>query len=266
MIAPNSSRLSPDPKRREKEAEKNENSTLWRLTHLTESEPVLKASISNPAVITHISSEQNNPFLLPTAATPIYWMKQNDAIRTASPRRWERPSTVRFLNLTNPDDATSSDALAVIRSHVARTTHGRKQQSRRARLEIRQYRPVPSSKATDRLPQGALQAQTEGLDRRGVARQRQDREDARMIERRTWKPNPHTYLTCTRRNPFQTSVSIISDSENALVDHCKAPDLLHCCRGSFLFTPQTVGALIVRAHRHRLRSRPWLYQLYPFRD
>ncbi|KAL7803309.1 hypothetical protein V8C44DRAFT_280811 [Trichoderma aethiopicum] len=146
-------------------------------------------------------------------------MKQNDAIRTAGPRHLEKHSTVRFLNLTNPDDATSSDALAVIRSHVARNTHGRKQQSRRARLEIRQYCPVQSSKATDRLPQGALQAKTEGLDRIEVARQRQDREDARVIEWRTWKPSPHTYLTSTRRNPFQTAVSIISDSENALVDH-----------------------------------------------
>ncbi|PTB62723.1 hypothetical protein BBK36DRAFT_1128494 [Trichoderma citrinoviride] len=146
-------------------------------------------------------------------------MKQNNIIRTASSRRKEQHSSVQFLNLTNPHDATSSEALAVIRSHVAKNTHGRKQQSRRARLEIRQYFPIQSSQVSDRLPQGTLQTQTEEPSHASVARQQQNREDAQIIERRIWIPNPLTSVTSTRKNPFQTSVTIISDSENALVDH-----------------------------------------------
>ncbi|KAH0496024.1 hypothetical protein TgHK011_009544 [Trichoderma gracile] len=146
-------------------------------------------------------------------------MKGNNTTRSATSGRKERQSNVRFLNLTNPNEATSSDALAVIRSHVAKNTHGRKQQSRRARLEIRQYCPISSSKASGHLPKGALQAQAEEPGRATGARQRQDRDNARTIERSTWIPNPQTSITFTRRNPFQTSASIISDSEDALVDH-----------------------------------------------
>ncbi|KAL6872177.1 hypothetical protein J3F83DRAFT_760498 [Trichoderma novae-zelandiae] len=146
-------------------------------------------------------------------------MKQNNSIRTASSGRKEQQSTIQFLNLTNPDDAASSHALAVIRSHVANNTHGRKQRSRRAHLEIRQYCPTQSSKPSDGLPQGAPQARAEEPNRAIVARQRQNREEAPTLEPRIWIPNLHTSVTSTRKNPFQTSASIISDSENALVDH-----------------------------------------------
>ncbi|TFB00804.1 hypothetical protein CCMA1212_007552 [Trichoderma ghanense] len=162
---------------------------------------------------------RNYPSAPHTAATTICSMKQNNTIRTATSGRKQQQANVQFLNLTNPNDATSSDALAVIRSHVAKNTHGRKQQSRRARLEIRQYCPTISSKPSDHLPQGALQAQAKEPGRATVARPRQNRDDARMIERRTWIPNPQTSVTSTRKNPFQTSASIISDSEDALVDH-----------------------------------------------
>lgn len=146
-------------------------------------------------------------------------MKQNNTIRTATSGRKGQQSNVQFLNLTNPNDATSSDALAVIRSHVAKNTHGRKQQSRRARLEIRQYCPIQSSKTSDRPPQGALQPEAKEPGRARGVRQRQNREGARMIELNTWIPNPQTSVTSTRKNPFQTSARIISDSEDALVDH-----------------------------------------------
>jgi hypothetical protein len=191
-------------------------------------------------------------------------MKQNNTIRTATSGRKGQQSNVQFLNLTNPNDATSSDALAVIRSHVAKNTHGRKQQSRRARLEIRQYCPIQSSKTSDRPPQGALQPEAKEPGRARGVRQRQNREGARMIELNTWIPNPQTSVTSTRKNPFQTSARIISDSEDALVDHCKAP-ALHRCQAIFFLFSQGVaaGALIVR--RYHLRGGPWLYRVYSFR-
>lgn len=73
-----------------------------------------------------------------------------NTIVTANSRdRGKQPLSIRFLNLTNPNDATKSEALTAIRSHVARNTHGRKQESRRTRLEIRQYRPATRGNKTD---------------------------------------------------------------------------------------------------------------------
>lgn len=63
----------------------------------------------------------------------------------------KQPLSIRFLNLTNPNDATKSDALTAIRSHVAKNTHGRKQESRRTRLEIRQYRPATQGNKANSL-------------------------------------------------------------------------------------------------------------------
>lgn len=63
----------------------------------------------------------------------------------------KQPLSIRFLNLTNPNDATKSDALTAIRSHVARNTHGRKQESRRTHLEIRQYRPAARGNKTNNV-------------------------------------------------------------------------------------------------------------------
>lgn len=66
----------------------------------------------------------------------------NTIVTASTKAKQKQPLNIRFLNLTNPNDATKSDALTAIRSHVAKNTHGRKQESRRTCLEIRQYRPA----------------------------------------------------------------------------------------------------------------------------
>ncbi|KAL7906564.1 hypothetical protein GGI35DRAFT_458419 [Trichoderma velutinum] len=135
----------------------------------------------------------------------------------------ERQQSIRFLNLTNPSDATKSDALTVIRSHVAKNTHGRKQESRRARLEIRQYRPeTGSSKANDRWSQvdvGTRSVPKPGEAQPSVAREPKHGEEVRPTELEIWMPNPQTFVTSNRRNPFQSTAIAVSDSENALIDH-----------------------------------------------
>ncbi|KAH0524257.1 hypothetical protein TsFJ059_006788 [Trichoderma semiorbis] len=135
----------------------------------------------------------------------------------------ERQPSIRFLNLTNPSDATKSDALTVIRSHVAKNTHGRKQESRRARLEIRQYRPeTGSSKANDRWSQVDFDSQPvpkTGEFQLSVAPEPQHEEEVRPVELEIWMPNPQTYVTSNRRNPFQSTAIAVSDYENGLIDH-----------------------------------------------
>ncbi|KAL7934755.1 hypothetical protein V8C35DRAFT_301764 [Trichoderma chlorosporum] len=153
-------------------------------------------------------------------------MEQRHTMGKASSKDKDKQPSIRFLNLTNPSDATKSDALTVIRSHVAKNTHGRKQESRRARLEIRQYRPEGSSKANDHLSQEDVVAQsmqeTERSEvRMPIARQQQRHiEDARPpIELEIWMPNPQTFVTSNRRNPFQSTARAVTDSENSLIDH-----------------------------------------------
>ncbi|KKO99619.1 hypothetical protein THAR02_08291 [Trichoderma harzianum] len=135
----------------------------------------------------------------------------------------ERQPSIRFLNLTNPSDATKSDALTVIRSHVAKNTHGRKQESRRARLEIRHYRPeTGSSKASDRWSQVDLDTQSvpkTGEFQLSVAREPKREEEVRPTELEIWMPTPQTYVTSNRRNPFQSTAIAVSDYENGLIDH-----------------------------------------------
>lgn len=75
----------------------------------------------------------------------------NTIVTANSKDRGKKPLSIRFLNLTNPNDATKSDALTAIRSHVARNTHGRKQESRRTQLEIRQYRPATRGNKTNNV-------------------------------------------------------------------------------------------------------------------
>lgn len=75
----------------------------------------------------------------------------NTIVAASSQDKGKQPLNIRFLNLTNPNDATKSDALTAIRSHVAKNTHGRKQESRRTRLEIRQYRPATRGNKTNSL-------------------------------------------------------------------------------------------------------------------
>lgn len=75
----------------------------------------------------------------------------NTIVAASSKDKGKQPLNIRFLNLTNPNDATKSDALTAIRSHVAKNTHGRKQESRRTRLEIRQYRPATRGNKTNSL-------------------------------------------------------------------------------------------------------------------
>ncbi|KAK0759403.1 hypothetical protein N5P37_007591 [Trichoderma harzianum] len=141
----------------------------------------------------------------------------------------ERQPSIRFLNLTNPSDATKSDALTVIRSHVAKNTHGRKQESRRARLEIRQYQPeTGSSKANDRWSQ--VDFDTQSVPKTGelqlsVAREPKHEEEVRPTEIEIWMPNPQTYVTSNRRNPFQSTAIAVSDYENGLIDHSRALNL-----------------------------------------
>lgn len=144
-----------------------------------------------------------------------------------SSKNKEKQPSIRFLNLTNPSDATKSDALTVIRSHVAKNTHGRKQESRRARLEIRQYRPeTGSSKANDRWSQVDVDTQLvpkiEQLQP-SVTREPKHNEEVRPTELEIWMPNPQTFVTSNRRNPFQSTAIPVSDYESALIDHCKRP-------------------------------------------
>jgi hypothetical protein len=75
----------------------------------------------------------------------------NTIVTANSKEKGKQPLSIRFLNLTNPNDATKSDALTAIRSHVARNTHGRKQESRRTRLEIRQYKPATRGNKTNNV-------------------------------------------------------------------------------------------------------------------
>ncbi|KAL6903308.1 hypothetical protein GGI43DRAFT_401706 [Trichoderma evansii] len=117
----------------------------------------------------------------------------------------KQPLSIRFLNLTNPNDATKSDALTAIRSHVAKNTHGRKQESRRTRLEIRQYRP-----ATQGDKANSLWSQEKIGTQLG---QKTSEFNLPVI------PSPQTFVTSHRRDPFQTSIRKISNSEDALVDH-----------------------------------------------
>ncbi|UKZ81553.1 hypothetical protein TrVFT333_009325 [Trichoderma virens FT-333] len=135
----------------------------------------------------------------------------------------EKQPRIQFLNLTNPSDATKSDALTVIRSHVAKNTHGRKQASRRARLEIRQYQPAAgSSKLNDHGQQEDVDTQLVHVTEERhlqVARQLKHTEEARPIELEIWMPNPQTSVTSNRRNPFQSTARAVSDSENSLIDH-----------------------------------------------
>ncbi|KAL7953421.1 hypothetical protein V8C34DRAFT_318186 [Trichoderma compactum] len=137
----------------------------------------------------------------------------------------EKQPSIRFLNLTNPSDATKSDALTVIRSHVVKNTHGRKQESRCARLEIRQYRPeTGSSKANDRWSQVDVDPQLvpklEQLQP-SVAREPKRDEEDRPTELELWMSNPQTFVASNRRNPFQSTAIAVSDYENItyVVDH-----------------------------------------------
>lgn len=75
----------------------------------------------------------------------------NTFVAANSKEKGKQPLSIRFLNLTNPNDATKSDALTAIRSHVAKNTHGRKQESRRTHLEIRQYRPATRGNKTNNV-------------------------------------------------------------------------------------------------------------------
>lgn len=184
---------------------------------------MLKVYISEPVVVHILFHSKASPHAARTAHT----MKQVNTIKTASSKGEEKQPSIRFLNLTNPNDATKSDALTVIRSHVARTTHGRKQESRRVRLEIRQYRPATQSNRTNnRWSQEDIDSQAvQDTEEPNLpaARQRKNHEEARPIEPKIWIPNPQTFLTRNRRNPFQSSAKRISDYENVLVDHCKNP-------------------------------------------
>ncbi|KAL7947632.1 hypothetical protein V8C42DRAFT_290479 [Trichoderma barbatum] len=142
---------------------------------------------------------------------------------TASCQGKEKEPSIRFLNLTNPNDATKSDALTIIRSHVAKNTHGRKQESRRAHLEIRQYRPATRLNKTNSCrPQEELdtkQMQKGEEPNLPVTRQQKAYEKAKPVELEIWMPNPQTFTASNRRNTFQNTTSVISDSENLLIEH-----------------------------------------------
>ncbi|KAM0263905.1 hypothetical protein ACHAQJ_000940 [Trichoderma viride] len=142
---------------------------------------------------------------------------------SSSKSKEKQPLSIRFLNLTNPNDATKSEALTAIRSHVAKNTHGRKQESRRTHLEIRQYRPATrGGKTKDLSSQEKADAQLvqEASEFNvPVVRRRKSQEGSRLPEPEIWIPNPQTFVTTHRRNPFQISAKSISNSENALVDH-----------------------------------------------
>lgn len=81
---------------------------------------------------------------------------------------------------------------------MARNTHGRKQESRRTRLEIRQYRPATRVNKTDNSRQPSQGASEPNLP---------------VI------PNPQTFVTSLRRNPFQTTYRKVTTSEDSLIDH-----------------------------------------------
>lgn len=129
----------------------------------------------------------------------------NTIVTANSKDKGKQPLSIRFLNLTNPNDATKSDALTAIRSHVARNTHGRKQESRRTRLEIRQYRPATRGNKTNNVGSPG---------KKGTQPSRETSElDLPVI------PSPQTFVTSHRRNPFQTTFRKVTDSEDSLIDH-----------------------------------------------
>lgn len=202
----------------------------------------------------------------PTCSENPNRMEKVNTIGTTGFKSKEKQApSIRFLNLTNPNDATKSDALTVIRSHVAKNTHGRKQESRRARLEIRQYRPSTRTvKSNDRWSQedGKTRSVQEPEESKlPVARRRQSREGSRLFKPEIWTPNPQTFVTSNRKNPFQTSVKAISDLENALVDHCKYP-----CWVLLIAATACVTARVLIGGRYNLCCRSRLYRLHTHGD
>lgn len=143
----------------------------------------------------------------------------NTFVIANSKDKGKQPLSIRFLNLTNPNDATKSDALTAIRSHVARNTHGRKQESRRTRLEIRQYRPATRGSKTDNSTQPSQETSEPNLP---VVHQEKNQRRSSLSDRPEIQiPNPQTFVTSHRRNPFQTTYRKVTASEDSLIDHCK---------------------------------------------
>ncbi|KAK5989209.1 hypothetical protein PT974_10711 [Cladobotryum mycophilum] len=137
----------------------------------------------------------------------------------------QQPNSIRFLNVTNPNDAPDKDNIKIIRSHAAQDSHTRRQEGRLIDLEIRQYKPKEKARAVDDDDNGPQQG--DAADAQSlipVKRLHRPRSRVRFREFRSTSsdlilPDPEVALAGSRKNPFQSCARNVTRVENFMIDH-----------------------------------------------
>lgn len=140
------------------------------------------------------------------------------------------PVSLHFINLEHPSDATTTESLKQIRSHVAKDIHAR---TRRERLARQHSRPenvrFPENEDEDEAARLAFQtnfiSEQETINTsRGTLRLR--RIASKLNRNYKQVPNPAEIISTTRQDPFDSFVRPLSETEHFLLDHCKCEVIL----------------------------------------
>ena len=134
------------------------------------------------------------------------------------------PASLHFIHIEHPSDATTTESLKQIRSHVAKDIHARLRRDRICRQKSRpSTHHAPGSEEDEE--NARLKFQSDFISEqktintsRGAVRLR--RIASKLNRRYVPVLSPTEIICSTRQDPFDSFVRPLSSTEHFLIDHC----------------------------------------------
>lgn len=132
---------------------------------------------------------------------------------TGKPKPKKRVA-VQFINASHPRDAASAEAKKRIRAHAARDVHA----GRRAHeAQAGQMGVEGANRDTSRIQMSpALRCS----DQAALAEAEVEVGRGETVSDSLYTPEPASFLSSARKDPFQSFARAVTETEHFLIDHC----------------------------------------------